>query len=138
VAFPGKERAYEKHAWVILFVLGISTVFFAVLSLGNYATWLGLVRSPDVFPDPIEFSAASLGYGIFLIVVARVSFRKGERLAWYFSWYLPISFALLISHDLTVGGSKAGFAALPLVFLIVSLLGLLLPYRKFFPKTQTA
>jgi len=43
---------------------------------------------------------------------------------------------LLAIDDLNVGGSKAGFGAVPVLFLMIALLGLLLPYRKFFFKKQ--
>ncbi len=131
-----KEKAYERYAWALLLALGIATLIFALMGLGNYSTWTGLVRSPDVFPDPIEFSAAVGGWGIFLIAVSWVGYRRGERWAWYVSLYLPIAFAALAIHDLGVGGSKTGFVAFPVIFLIISLVGLLLPYRKFFPKKQ--
>jgi uncharacterized membrane protein len=133
-----KEKEYERYAWILLFALGIAILFFALMSLGTYSIWASLVKSLDVFPDPVEFGAAVAGWGISIIAVARTSFRKGERWAWYASWYLPLAFLLLLIHDLNVGGSKAGFVTLPLLFLITSLLGLLLPYRKFFPKKQSS
>ena len=76
---PRAEKLYEKHAWILLFALGIATLIFTVQSIGGHAIWIGLVRSAEVFSVPIEFSAAVAGWGLFLTAVARVSYRRGER-----------------------------------------------------------
>jgi len=124
---PRVEKAYEKHAWILLFVLGIGTLVVAFSSLAS-----GEIEGR--FPGPVEFAGALGGWGIFIIVVSRTSYRKGERWAWYVSSYLPVAYATFVVYDFSLGGSRAQFAVLPASFLIIALLGLLLPYRKFFPR----
>jgi hypothetical protein len=128
VAFPRKERAYEKYAWVLLFVVGILTIVDSIGTWGSYANWVGPFNSPD----PIVFSSRAAGYGIFILVVLWVGYRRGERWAWYVFWYLPVGIALTFIRVLN-GGIPLAWT-LPFTFLIISLLGLLLPYRRFFPK----
>ncbi len=128
---PGStgEKAYEKHAWILLFALGVGTALFAVGAFAQGGDF-------GVFPDTREFGVAVLGWSIFILALSGVSYRRGERWAWYAFWYLPVAFAVLAAHDLSVGGSKGQFVAMPLLFLAISLLGLLLPYRKFFPQQR--
>ncbi|HLB68463.1 MAG TPA: hypothetical protein VJN63_08375, partial [Thermoplasmata archaeon] len=62
------------------------------------------------------------------------SYRRGERWAWYALWVLPLNFVIGLQGlvlSLRVGAPPL---FVPLLFVIISLLGLLLPYRKFFPK----
>ncbi len=150
------EKAYEKYSWIILLALGIvflifafNAIFFGV-GLSNFP--VGIPGGPDAVkglagmtwdeilagsPGIVSvirgisrvFGIALLGFSIFVIVISGVSYRKGERWAWYALWYLPAFLIGLIVHEL--GGS---FVQVPILFLIVSLLGLLLPYRKFFPR----
>jgi FtsH-binding integral membrane protein len=77
------------------------------------------------------FGLAALGLGVFTIAVSYVPYRKGEKWAWYITWYLPIFLLLATIANYADGGRSW---ALSLVLLIVALAGLLLPYRKFYPK----
>lgn len=129
MAVPRAEKAYEKYAWILLFALGVATLFFAFGALSS-----GKFGGP--FPDAAEFGFPLIGYGFFILAVSRVSYRRGERWAWFVSWYLPVNYALFVIDDLIQGGSRAQFAVVPTLFLAVSLAGLLLPYRKFFPRKQ--
>lgn len=73
------------------------------------------------------------GWIVFIMAIAYFSYRKGERWAWYVLWYLPVFFVYLLVNDLAVGGSSSSVVIL---FLIISLIGLLLPYRRLFPKSS--
>ncbi len=124
-----KEKGYEKYAWMLLFVLGVVTIFFASTILVG-----GINSSPVSFPDAVEFAVPIIGWGVLIMATSAVSYRRGERWAWYASLPLPLAWAALAAHDLTVGGFRASFAFFPIIYLVIALLGLLLPYRKFFPK----
>ncbi|MDV3244581.1 MAG: hypothetical protein LYZ66_05330 [Nitrososphaerales archaeon] len=70
-----------------------------------------------------------LGLNIFGIVISLKGYRRGEKWAWYTLWYYPVLFvsgALLFPSTATF--------LIPII--IIYLLGLLLPIRKFFPKTK--
>jgi len=73
-----------------------------------------------------------VGLGIFGMVISRIPFRKGERWAWYTLWYL-LGFLVVVEILDVISVGEQGV----IVLVILSSLGLLLPYKKFFPKRQT-
>ena len=143
------EKAYEKHAWLLLFAVGI-----VIFILGLFVAIGGGSADPD-FPaiagmtydelrssnpgvaDYIDFFRLNLGlfllgFAVFTMAVAWKSFRKGEKWAWYVLWSLPLIFGLGAATNLSAGG--VGWPLLTALG-ITSLAGLLLPIRKFFPKS---
>lgn len=144
------EQGYEKYAWVLLLAVGIAG------AIGIYPFLLGIEPSPQYFKSMTGNSWDSfigsgegmvpyvqeslrltgvlfLGMCIFLMAISATSFRKGERWAWYVSWYYPIMLAW-VSWLLYVGGGNEWDSwPLHVVFTAMCLLGLLLPIRKFFP-----
>ncbi|MBI3022808.1 MAG: hypothetical protein HYY68_03665, partial [Thaumarchaeota archaeon] len=110
MAVPRQEKAYEKYAWIILFLeVGIFGLLFGsyltlmgTLNLPypdsqepNYftgMTWDELVaRSPDTARYISQFHIRNSGIGsLFFTIVTMamvgISYRKGERWAWYVSW----------------------------------------------------
>jgi hypothetical protein len=147
VAFPRKERAYEKYAWVLFFALGILYFIDGFSKLASYSNWVGLYPNFQVlgaqfgrageqaFVYPIIYGYRSVALGIFVAVLARKGFRRGERWVWYIFLTQPVSYALGVINLLI--DNRLAFAWIEeFLFLVVTLLGLLLPYRKFFPKKQ--
>jgi hypothetical protein len=142
------EKGYYKYAWILITILGVAFIFDALVFLA------GMNPDPPLFQSLIGQSLSSfnssfpdkaaamtylfhglglilLGIGIFTIAISYVPYRKGEKWAWYIIWYLPIFLFLSTTANYADGGRAW---PLSLVLLIVSLTGLLLPYRKFFPK----
>jgi len=142
------EAAYRKYAWVIIFVLGFLTAISSPIGL------LGIPPNP---PSPegttgltldqmaaripgikayVGSIATQLGnfmlvMGVLIMGIAAIPFRKGERWAWYVCWVLPVFDVIQLVN------SNFGFLwQVDFVFIFVILAGLLLPYRKFFPKNQ--
>ncbi|HEX9597361.1 MAG TPA: hypothetical protein VF982_10820 [Anaerolineales bacterium] len=142
------ERAYQKYAWLIPFILAV------LLSLGM-AFMLVWGTDPGVFESDTgvawsEFSSAYptvatylilderllaaglLGFGAYTAVVTYLKYRKGERWAWYTLWFFPGMLALLAAlfylHD--QGGTGTWYVGLA----TIAVLGMLLPVRKFFRK----
>lgn len=136
---PRVEKVYEKHAWIFLFALG---VFFLILGsarlsqgligltfTGQPLSQLGPVNA--AVANYIKVIAVELGFTWFflsflIIGGALKSYRKGEKWTWYVFWSLPV-FAVAVT-------SLFGFGPPAVIILVLSLLGLLLPYRKFFPR----
>lgn len=145
------EKTYEKYAWILLFALGMVAlafgIYYFVVGIQPDAqlvksitgtTWNELVASEPGATAFIMFTVRVLGltligFGVFAMAVASVPFRRGERWAWYVSLYIPVYLTAIAANNLINGG---GFWLQFVVFLIISLLGLLLPYRKFFPRKQ--
>jgi preprotein translocase subunit SecG len=133
-SLPMSEAVYEKYAWVLLFVIQI--LILLVLASGPEGpaapgSALHAFFSDNVTESTLELrlrGTAVAGMAIFGLAIILKSYRKGEKWAWYVLWYYPVFFAI---HIVAFG------TFLPdIIFLVISLLGLLLPYRKFFPKKQ--
>ena len=145
------ERIYEKYAWVVLFALGLLWVvvgfvqaFFPDGLAENDAqlitgmSWDRLkALSPDA-SDLVSWLYGAMGmlkmsWSFFVLAITLTGYRKGEKWAWYTLWLVPI---LLVSSAIFnasfVGDVYQMLEWIPIT--TVTLLGLLLPYRKFFPK----
>ncbi len=159
-----KEKVYERHAWKLLFAMGVVfLVLGAPLLFGVHLdpiheerilgmTIEELEASDPRFFDLFIFNVISggvlfLGIAILVMAISMTAYRRGEKWAWYALWSIPAMFigfmALWINAGATltvlavVGGRGVLEEGLPIFkfLLIVSLLGLLLPFRRFFPKS---
>ena len=74
-----------------------------------------------------------MSWSFLVIAITLTGYRKGEKWAWYTMWLVPI---LLVSSALFnasyVGDVSQMLEWIPVM--TVTLIGRLLPYRKFFPK----
>ena len=150
MASPRVEKFYERNAWILFFVLGIVSIAFSLLFIllgGSLLdlleirgvtgmTWDQLVASSPKLANEISLVARA-GYGfsnligaVLLTAVSWKSYRTGERWAWYAMWIVPIALG-----SIAITGLSAGAGGWPIFFglFIVALLGVLLPYKKFFP-----
>jgi hypothetical protein len=76
----------------------------------------------------------SAGLGAFFMVVSATAYRKGELWAWYLTWVVPVLFLLDFTNDyFAFGYVDVG----SLIILMILVVGLFLPYRKFFPNEQS-
>lgn len=147
-AQQSQEKAYQKYAWVILFVLSILMVLNILIVAGveDYATQFRL----DTGVEWDEFTAAYPGVAaayvliqrllyvgfvslaLFALFIAFFGFRQGHRWAWYGMWLLPA--ALLLTAILLAPSRQPELGAFYGGFTAVAVIGLLLPIRKFFSK----
>lgn len=125
-------KGYEKNAWVLVAILGVVGIFFSITMLAGIQIDTKL---PQYSSSMLYLSRMSgwslLGLSVFGLVLTCKAFRRGERWAWYVVWFLPFYFIVNIADNYMQGG---GNWPLYTAFLLVSLAGLLLPYRMFFPK----
>jgi len=71
---------------------------------------------------------ASIGLGLFGGLIAIIPFRRGERWAWWALWFYPVFWTVHL-----VGGLPPGRDPVhQVVFIALSLAGLLLPVRPYF------
>jgi len=143
------EKAYEKHAWILLFAIGLLGLVSALPLLfgvdpdpARIEGIIGMtmsevkVSNPRFF-DLVTFSLrvvglGNLGYTFLIIAISVTAYRRGEKWAWYALWSLPAFYIASTAILLSIGPTPLELVLLPLL-VILSLLGLLLPYRKFFP-----
>jgi hypothetical protein len=149
------ERAYEKYAWVILAVIG------TLIMVGGIPHTLG-VNSDPTTPESIigiglsEFEASNpmffnlyefyfraggwsdMGFAFYVIVISVTAFRKGEKWAWYLLWSVPVFFLGHAAITMSFGSSIAHLLPFLAVFTVLSIVALLLPIRRIFPKEPPA
>ena len=142
------QKAYQKYAWIVLLVIGIllslSGLFIVFQPVDEVefesstgVAWSELLSSEPEVADYIIrlerlLGASAFGIALFGTVVTFFRFRKGERWAWYVMWLFPLVFGMyaaifFISAAQGLGLFYGGGT-------LITLLALLLPIRKFFPK----
>jgi hypothetical protein len=146
-----KMKIYEKYAWVILLALGLLWLvvgFVAVFqpegifegdaqSVTNMP-WSELKASSPRAADFVIFIYGQMGllkisWSLFILAITLTGYRKGEKWAWYIMLLAPI---LLVSDAVFsavfIGDINQVIQFIPIT--VITMLGLLLPYRIFFPK----
>jgi len=96
---------------------------------GVFVFGLIVVAVPGA-PEPFyrSIGVASIGMGLFGAMITLTAFRARRRWAWFTLWYYPIFWATHLVGDLPPGKDHIH----QIVFIGLSLIGLLLPVRDFF------
>jgi hypothetical protein len=145
-----KEKVYEKYAWLVFFAIGVITLVTALPSALGLNTDPGLVQSiagktiDELKSSNLMFfnlynyyfrsgGISDIGFAFFLTVISVTAYRRGDKWAWYAFWFVPAFFLGYTALSLTLESSSSTLPPL-MVFIILSLIGLLLPFRKFFPR----
>jgi len=154
-------RTYEKYAWTLLFafwalhlVLSVRDFFpslqdFCIGCLPGAQTAIqsstGMSWSQLASTNPklagfltsvlVDDGISGVGLAIFGMIVSLTSFKRGEKWAWYVSWSMPVGI-LAAQLNLYLSTGSMMVIVLAVVFVLVSLLALFLPYRQFFPKKR--
>lgn len=116
------ERPAFRVAWLALAVTGAGILAFGVIT----AAWPG-PREP-LYVRTI--AVASIGMGLFGLAIVVNAFRRRQRWAWLTLWYYPAFWAAHLFGDLPPGHDHVH----QVVFIALSVSGLLLPVREFFPR----
>jgi hypothetical protein len=144
------ERVY-KYGWVwylalglLWLVVGFSQLFTTKVLLEDVAqNIIGMSLSELEALSPVATELVlwlhmtlgnlKISWSLFLLAITLTGYRKGEKWAWYTMWLAP---AILVSQAILdaifLGDVNQVLKWIPIT--TISLLGLLLPYRKFFPK----
>ena len=144
-------RVYEKYGWVwylalglLWLVVGLNQLFTPEVLLEDDAQHITgislseLEASSPVATKLIFFLYGGMGnlktsWSLLVIAITLTGYRKGEKWAWYTLWLVP---AILVSSAIFniyfIGNINEALPWIPITSL--SLVGLLRPYRKFFPR----
>lgn len=149
------EKVYEKYAWVIIAAIGV------LIMVGGVPHTMGINSDPET-PESIigmglsEFEASNprffalydfyfraggwsdMGFAFFVIAISTTVFRRGEKWAWYILWAVPVFFLGHAAITLSIGPSTEHMIPFLALFFTLSLMGLLLPIHRFFPKETHA
>ena len=113
-----------KTGWISLAIIGV-----AILVFGLVATVVATSSDP---PYLRAIGVASIGMGMFGLLITTIAYRRRERWAWFALWYYPVFWTAHLVGGLPPG--KEHFHQI--VFIVLSLAGLLLPVREFFPRRE--
>jgi hypothetical protein len=145
------EKIYEKHAWLIFLIIGIMAAAAGLphaLGVNTDPTLVQSISGQTIDEiknsQPLFFNLynfyfsggglSDLGFAFFLIVISLTAYRKGQKWAWYAFWFVPAYFLAWIALSLTLPPASQSSLLPPLIVIVVlSLFGLFLPFRKFFP-----
>ncbi len=141
-----QEKFHEKHAWVLLFALSLFIAATAAVGIisgidrtdfeqSTNLTWDEMKTLNPTVSDYVQRviwlnGVAYLGLGLIAAVLSWTAYRRGEPYAWFAMWVLPlalaVSAAVFAVEDSDLAYYYGGYT-------LIAVVGLLLPYRKFFP-----
>lgn len=145
------EKFYEKYSWIVFSVIGVFILAGAIPHVLGINTDPALVQSisgkaieelkisNSMFFNLYNFyfrggGLSDLGFAFFLIIISSTAYRHGQRWAWYALCFVPIYFLIWVVLSMMLPSISQSSLLPPLVIIIVlSLIGLFLPFRKFFP-----
>ncbi len=133
-------KIISRYAWLLLFIVGLGLAFYAYDNLVIIPAldpgdpdrgWAWLTSDPDVI-EYIKWWFRTLGFwvlavAVFVMVISSTGYRKGQKWAWYSLLYLPVH---ILIHILL----WPWLAPMLLGVLLIVLAGLVLPFRRFFPR----
>jgi hypothetical protein len=144
-------KLYEKYAWVILLAVGLlwlvvgivavfkpEGIFEADAQAVTNLPWSDLKASSPEASNFVIFVYGQMGllkisWSVFILAITLTGYRRGEKWAWYIMLLAPI---LLVSDAVfsVVFISDINQVLQFIPILTITMIGLLLPYRMFFPK----
>lgn len=149
------DKFYEKYAWIVFILIGVMVLSGAIPhTLGTNSdpalvqTISGKTIDELKISNPLFFNLynfyfrggglSDLGFAFLLIVISATAYRQAQKWTWYAFWFIPAYFLGWITLSSTLPPESQSSLLPPLiVFTVLSLLGLLLPFRKFFPNKET-
>lgn len=143
------ERFYHTYAWIVLFAIGVVVAIPGMIhaigvntdpATAEAVLGMSLPELAESNPGIFELYAfyfrfgglSDAGFGVLVAAIAATAYRNGSKSAWYTMLSVPVFFAASAALFYHYGLSPLP----PLVFVLLALLGLFLPFRKFFPRNQ--
>lgn len=118
------ETIRFKIAWIALTIIGVAILLFGMIII----LWPG--GQDALFLRTI--GVAAIGMGLFGTLISAIPYRRRERWAWFVLWYYPLFWLAHLLGNLPPGQDHVH----QVVFILLSITGLLLSVREFFPPVQ--
>jgi hypothetical protein len=120
-----RASALLKIGWISLAIISVAILVFGLI--------VTVVPTSDGQPYLRAIGVAVIGMGLFGLLITTFAYRRRERWAWFALWYYPVFWTAHL-----VGGLPPSKEHVhQIVFIVLSLAGLLLPVREFFPRRGT-
>lgn len=116
-----RASALFTIAWIALAIIGVAILVFGLIVTA-------MPTSGDT-PYLRAIGVALIGMGLFGVLITTIAYRRRERWAWCALWYYPLFWTAHLLGGLPPGKEHVH----QIVFIVLSLAGLLLPVREFFP-----
>ncbi len=142
-----QEKAYQRYAWVILFLLSTLLVvnIVVVAGLADHAhefqedTGIAWNEFATAYPDVASAYLLNqrllyVGFtclALFALLITYFGLRQGQHWAWFAMWLLAA--ALTLTAVLFNPSKRPDPGVVYAAFALVTVIALLLPIRKFFP-----
>jgi hypothetical protein len=115
-----RQNLFVRLGCICLALIGVAILAFGLIA--------ATVPTSDDQPLMRANGVASIGLGLFGLLITLIPFRRLERWAWFILWFYPTFWLVHL-----VGGLPPGKEHVhQVVFIVLSLAGLLLPIRQFF------
>lgn len=141
----------EKYGWVVYLALGLLWLVVGLVQVFNpegmvdteaqHVIGMSLNELEASFPEATKlvlylFGAVGMlkiSWSFLVLAITLTGYRRGEKWAWYTMWLVP---ALLVGqgifNSIFLDDFKEMLQWIPITTL--SLLGLFIPFRRFFPR----
>jgi len=116
-----RESVRFRISSLLLFASGLATLAYGLIVVVIPSSDAQYFRA---------IGAASIGMGLFGVMITATGFRRRERWAFFTLWYYPVFWTAHLVGNLPPGRDHVH----QVLFIALSLLGLLLPIREFFPR----
>lgn len=124
-----QKKRVLKISWISLLATGIG-----ILGFGIIVTIYPQIAGPTEEGLLRAIGVGTTGMGIFGVMITLRAYTRKEKWAWFTLWYYPIFWTIHLVGGLPPGNDHIH----QIVFLVISLLGLLLPVRQFFSRNMVA
>lgn len=120
-------RGYTRYGWMVLSSSAVLGIFATVLTTLPPLYVFSSTLFQNAYPIMGALGTALVGFNILALVMALIPYRRGERWAWFTLWPLPLLWVsqFALATDLTY-----------LILAVLTTVGLMLPYRRFFSNTE--
>jgi hypothetical protein len=123
------KRDYREYGWMVLSANAVLGILAALIICLPSLSMLANPVYRDTYLVVGALGTALVGFNVLALILILVPFKRHDRWAWYTLWILPLQWL-------------SQFAFFPdLTYLTLALLtavGLILPYRSFFPREEPA
>lgn len=116
------EGILFKTTWIALAIIGVAIIIFGLIVTVMPGS------SNSLFLRAI--GVASIGMGLFGVMITMIPYRRRERWAWFILWYYPVFWSAHLFGGLPPGEDHIH----QIVFILLSLASLLLSIKSFFTR----